>query len=148
MLTKITSWVLYACLAVSVVFAILFYFGGINEVTEEPLFTTLFLNWGYILFFAALAITLVLQLVNFIKKFSEDRTAALKSLGGIVGLGLILVVAYGMGSDAILKIPGYDGAYNTHEWSLFTDTVLYSCYFLGAIAALSIIVTSVVKVFR
>lgn len=148
MLTKITSWVLYACLAISVVFAILFYFGGISEVTAEPLYTTLFLNWGYILFFAALAITLVLQLVNFFKKFAQDRVAALKSLGSIVGLVLILVISNAIGDNGILKIPGYDGTYNTPEWSIFTDTVLYSCYFLGAFAVLSIVVTSIVKIFR
>ena len=148
MLTKITSWILYAFIAISVVLAVLFYFGGIDEITEEPFYTTSFLNWGYALFFASLAVTVVLQLVNFIKKLMHDGASALKSLGGIVGLAAVILIAYAMGDDSILKIPGYDGEYNTPFWSIFTDTMLYSMYGLAALAALSIVVTSIIKVFR
>lgn len=148
MLTKITSWVLYFFMAISIVLAVLFYFGGMDEITEEPYFTTSFLNWGYILFFSSLIVTFVLQLVNFIKKLMHDGASALKSLGGIVGLGAIILIAYAMSDNSILTIPGYDGEYNTAFWSAFTDTTLYSMYGLAAIAALSIVVTSIIKVFR
>lgn len=148
MLTKVTSWILYVFIAISVVLAVLFYFGGIDEITEEPFYTTSFLNWGYVLFFASLIVTVVLQLVNFIKLFAADSKAALKSLAGIVGIVAVIGIAYAMGDDSILKIPGYDGDYNTPGWSLFTDTVLYSMYGLAAIAAVSIVITSIVKIFR
>ena len=148
MLTKITSWVLYIFIAISVVLAVLFYFGGMDEVTEEPFFTTSFLNWGYALFFAALLVTVVLQIVNFIKKLAHDGASALKSLGGIIGIVAVVLIAFAMSDNSILTIPGYDGDYNTPFWSVFTDTVLYSMYGLAAIAALSIVVTSIIKVFR
>ena len=148
MLTKVTSWILYVFIAISVVLGVLFYFGGVDEFTEEPFYTTSFLNWGYVLFFASLAVTVVLQLVNFIKKLMHDGASALKSLGGIVGLVAVIVIAYGMSDNSILTIPGYDGDYNTPFWSTFTDTVLYSMYGLAALAALSIVVTSIIKIFR
>lgn len=60
-LSKYLSYVLYLLLAVTLVFAGLFYFGGEVEDAGYPLYTESFLNWGKVLLMVAAAVAILLR---------------------------------------------------------------------------------------
>ncbi len=148
-LTKITSWVLYVLMAVSVVIAVLFYTGGTSEIdapVNPHVNTTLY--WGYVLVIIALGATLLLSIFNFIRNLSHDPKGAVKSIVPIVGLALVIVISWAIGDGSELYMPNYKGPDNTYTWLKFADMLFYTMYFLFGVAIVSVVVSSVIKIFR
>lgn len=148
-LSKITSWVLYVLMGVSIVIAILFYVGGTSE-TDAPMnpYVNVTLYWGYILALVALAATFILSIVNFAKNAAHDPKKAVKSIVPILGLVLVVIISYVLGDGTQLYMPNYKGTDNTYEWLKFADMLFYTMYFLFGVAIVSVIVSSVIKIFR
>ena len=63
-ISKISQYILWAFMAVSLVLVSIFFFGGFVEGTEgtsvaEPIITETILKWAYILLFVTMAIVVV-----------------------------------------------------------------------------------------
>ena len=56
-----------------------------------------------------------------------------------------MVVAWSMGSDKPLNIPGYDGADNVPFWLKVTDMFLYTIYFLLGATLVAMILGGIKK---
>ena len=143
---KILMWVL---MGITIVMALIFYVGNVVPGTEgtrieEPTITQSFLVWAYILFFATAGITVIFSIVNFIKNPKGGK----KSLVGLLAAAIIIVVAFLLADDTVLNMPYYDGKDNVPATLKFVDTTMFTTYILAGLAFLSIIVSSVSKMFK
>jgi hypothetical protein len=145
-LSKILSIVLYAILAVTLVFAGLFFFGGEVEgaAYTTPIYTESFLNWGIALVIGTAVISILAEIAMLILHPKN----AIRSLVSILGLGVIVFVAYSLGDATPLKLAGYEGSDNVASMLLLSDTFLYTMYFLFGIATVAIIYSEVSRLFR
>lgn len=152
---KVSYYVLYAMFAVILVVLGLFYFGGdaqgnavlTNVDTEmwQPAQTDTLLFLIYGLLFLAVVATVVAFLFQFGAALKDNPVKALKSLIGVIILAVVVIVAWAMGSDQPLNIPGYEGSDNVPFWLKITDMFLYSIYILFGATVLAIIFSSIKK---
>jgi len=136
-------------MAVTVVYAIIFYFGNVIPETagtrlEEPTITQSFLVWAYILFFLTAGITVVFSLINFV----VNPKGAKKSLVALVAGAVIILIAFLLSDDTVLNMPFYDGKDNVPSTLKFVDTVLFTSYILVGLAFLSIIWSAISRAFK
>lgn len=148
-LTKITSWVLYVLMAVSIVVAVLFYADGTSEADSGTnQYVDLTLYWGYILVVVALAATVLLSIFNFVKNVVADPKSALGAIVPILGTVAVVGISYALADGSQLYMPNYDGTGNSFGWLKFADTLFFTMYFLFGVAIVSVLASSVIKIFR
>lgn len=145
-LSKILNIVLYVLLAITLVFAGMFYFGGELEgqVHPTPVYTDTLLNWGIVLVFVTAAVSIVFEIFKLI----TNPKNAVRSLVSILALALVVFIAYALGDATPLNLPGYNGPDNVPSMLLLSDTFLYSMYFLFGIAIVAILYTELSRLFR
>ncbi len=145
-LSKYLNYVLYLLLAVTLVFAGLFYFGGeIPDAAQTtPVYTETFLNWGKVLLMIAAAVAILFEIANLLL----HPQAAIRSLISIALLGVIVLVAYSMGDGTPLQLVGYKGPDNVPSMLILGDTFLYSTYILIGGALVAILFTEVSRIFK
>jgi hypothetical protein len=148
-ITKLTSILLWVLMGLTVLFAILFYVGGVVPGTdgtryEEPKITNSFILFAYIL----LAIT-VLVMIFFALRNVVLNPKGLKLSLVALGLGAVLVgLAALLADDTVLNLPHYKGSDNVPRTLFWTDVGLYVAYFLLAGAFLAIIYSVISKYFK
>ena len=133
----------------------LFYFGGdaqgdavlmsVDSEMWQPAQTDALIYLTYALLAVAVIATLVGVLFQFGSALKDNPGAALKSLIGLIVLIVVVVIAWTMGSDEPLTIPGDSGTDNVPFWLKITDMFLYSIYILFAGTVLAIIFSSIKK---
>jgi len=147
---RASYYVLYAIFAIIVVVLGLFYFGGDGEpvgpeLMQNPIYTDALLY----LMYGLLGFTVVITVVAFIAQFGaalkDNPMAAIKSLLGVVLLVIVMIVAWSMGKEDALTMPGYDGNENVPFWLKLTDMFLYTLYFLIAACIVAILGSSIKK---
>ncbi len=146
---RIIQIILWVMMAVTVVFAVLFYFGNVIEGTEgtrleEPVVTQSFLTWAYILLFATIGITLIFTVINVIINPKGIKKGLVSLLVGVV----VIVIAYLMADDTVLNLPHFTGKGNDPATLKYVGTGLYSAYILVGLAFLAIIWSSVSRLFK
>ncbi|MBN1388277.1 MAG: hypothetical protein JW965_07510 [Bacteroidales bacterium] len=147
--SRIIQIILWVLMAVTIVFAVLFYFGNLVEGTagtrlEEPLITQTFLSYAYILFFIAAGITIIFSIINMI----INPKGIKKGLIFLAGAVVVIVVAYLMADDTVLNLPYFTGKGNDPATLKYVDTGLFTAYFLVGLAFLAIIWSSVSRIFK
>ena len=152
---KVSYYVLYALLAIILVVLGLFFFGGdaqgeavlmgVDPEMWQPANTDTLLYLVYALLGIAIVATVVGFLFQFGTALKDNPVAALKSLLGVVLLVVVMVVAWSMGSDKPLNIPGYDGTDNVPFWLKLTDMFLYTIYFLLGATLVAMILGGIKK---
>lgn len=147
--SKISSYILYALMAVSVVLILLFFFGGYVEGTKgtnfaEPLHTNTALIWAFVLFMIALITALVFPLTFLIL----NPKRAIRFLIGLGVVAVFVFIAYQLGSDEILNLINYSGPDNVPKTLKMVDTGLFITYLLALIAVVSILYNEISKVFK
>lgn len=152
---KVSYYVLYVIFAAILLVLGLFYFGGdaqgdsvlmsVDSEMWQPAQTDLLLYLTYILLGIAVVATVGAFLFQFGTALRDNPVKALKSLIGVIILGVVVAIAWAMGSSETLNIPGYDGADNVPFWLKITDMFLYTIYILLGSTILAIILSSVKK---
>ena len=148
-ITKLSSILLWVLMGLTVLFAIIFYVGGVVPGTEgtryeEPKVTNSFIVFAYIL----LAVT-VLTLIFFALRNYVMNPKGLK--GVLIALGVVAVLvglAALLADNTVLNLPHYKGSDNVPTTRFWTDIGLYVAYFLLAGAFLTIIYSVVSKYFK
>lgn len=137
---------------ISVVLVALIYFGGNAEsimVGEDsltvPKFTDALLYWTYFLVVLTVAITLLLTLVGFVKKFIESPVSAFKTLIPFALFALIFIVSWLLGSPDKISIIGYEGTENVGFWAQFSDMMIFSIYTLFVAIIVTIVGSGIYK---
>ena len=121
---RLGQWFYYILLAISVIVVVIF--------------------WAYTLIALAVFFTLVFPIVRMVL----NPKSGLKTLIALVLMAIILFVAYTLGDDTIMTIPGYTGEDNVAETLKLTDMGIFTMYiFLGG-ALIAMVFSSVRRLFR
>jgi len=145
-LTQILSWVL---MALTLIFAVLFYVGGVVPGTEgtryeQPKVTNSFIIYAYILLVLTLILTAFFTVRNFVLHPKNIRMTLMVLVLGIVLIGIAAMLA----DNTVLDLPHYKGKDNVPRTLFLTDVGLYVAYFLLGLAFLAIIYTVISKYFK
>jgi len=146
---KLTGYVSWVLMALTLVFAVLFYFGGMVPGTEgtryaEPKITNSFIVYAYILVAVTVIITLFFSLRALILN-PKGLKLTLVALG--VGAVLVVIAAL-LADDTVLNLPHYKGKGNVPRTLLWTDIGLYVAYFLVGLAVIAIFYSEISKYFK
>ena len=152
---KVSYYVLYVMFAAILVVLGLFYFGGnaqgdavlmgVDPEMWQPAQTNALIYLMYGLFGLAVVATVAAFLLQFGSALKDNPGGALKSLIGVIILAVVVIIAWTMGSDQTLNIPGYSGTDNVPFWLKITDMFLYTIYILFGATVLAIIFSSIKK---
>ena len=133
---KILNILLLLMFVITVVVLGLFIFGGElpNQAYPTPVYTSAFLNWAYILCGIAIVAAIAFPIARL---FSRPKQA-LKSLIGLVGVAIVVMVAYSLADGTPMDLKGYNGPDNVPSMLILSDTIIYTMYilFVGAILAI------------
>lgn len=146
-LSKIISYVLYALLAVTVVFTIMYFTGGDvpGEAYQTPVYTDLFLNWAKFLVLATACITIVFEIVNVVL----NPKNAVRSLISIALLVVIAFVSYAIADGTPMNLgAGYEGGDNIPSMLKMAGAFLYGTYILLGIVVVAILGTELSRIFK
>ncbi|MDM8160976.1 hypothetical protein QUH73_14215 [Labilibaculum sp. K2S] len=145
-LSKYLNILTYVMIGLTAIFVAMFYLGGElpNQPYPTPVYTDVLLNWAKALFIVCAGLSLVFPIIQLV----TNPKGAIKGLGGLVGLGLIILIAYSLSDATLLDLPGYTGADNTPGALQFADTVLYTMYILGVGTVVAIVATEILRKLR
>lgn len=146
-IVTILLWVLIIVSAVLIVSLMV----NISENEADPTMGSWInsnLIWAYILMVICAGIAILAGLFHMI----TDIHAAKKGLISLVFLGAVFVVAYLLSSDAIPQFIGVQKFINdgtlTPQVAKLVDTGLYAMYILLGLAILSIVFSSINRIFK
>lgn len=145
-LNKVLPILTYVMIGITAVLVLMYFLGGEvpNAAHETPVYTDALLNWSFILFFISAGLAVIFPVIQL---FANPK-GAVKGLIGLVLLGVVILISYGLSDGTLLNIPGYTGPDNNPATLKFADTILYTMYILGIGTVASIVVTEVVRKLR
>ena len=153
---KISSWTLWGIMLISAVILALFFLGGLDEpygkdAFKNPTYTGELLIWAYILLAVTVLSMLMFGITQFISKFITNTKAGLASLAVFVSFGILLVIAYALGSD--IPFPSNmlnqdSWKFNVEFWLKITDMWLFSIYILVILVICAMVWGSLRSIFK
>ncbi len=152
-MSKILRIILIVLFAISALLLLIYYAGGKDTITlgtnqkveTYPRFTDIFILWAYILTGIAVGLTFVLSILQMI----TNPQKAKKGLLGILGLVVVLAIAYVMASGEVLGIKNPELVkYDVPSTLKYAGTLIKSIYILTALTVLSMVYTGVAKMFK
>ncbi len=145
-LSKILNIVLYALIAVTVVFTIMFYTGGdvVGETYQTPVYTDMLLNWAKILVFATAIIAILFEIFHLVLN-PKNAARTLFSIGALI---VIALLSYSMADGTPLQLGGYEGADNVPSMLKLAGAFLYGTYILLGVVIAAILISEVSKIFK
>lgn len=136
---KYLSILRYALTIVSIVIVMLPFIQGGGETTDVDTM----LNWTYGLLGLTIVAVVVLPLFN----LAKNPKAALRSLVGILVVGIVFAIAYSLSSDAPIEVSAAKVYSDPAELKL-SDTGLFMTYAAFGVAIISILFGEVYKLFK
>lgn len=145
-MTDFGKYLRFATIAMFVITGILagfFYFGGevANQAHRTPVYTNSIIVWSYILIAIVTGSAVLFAIASFFTNFKEAK----KGLFAMIGLCVVLLVSYAMSDNTPFDLPGYTGGDNTPATLTYAGTVLFTTYFLGISAIVSIFATEIIS---
>ena len=146
MTEKILKIITIVMFAITLVILGMFMFGGEvpDQLYSTPIHTGALLNWAYILFIIAIIAAIIVPIVRL---FTRPKQA-MKSFIGLVALAVVILFAYLLADGTPMQIVGYSGPDNVPSRLIFSDTIIYTMYFLFAGAIIAILATELLRKFR
>ena len=136
-------------MGLTVIFAIIFFLGGVVPGTEgtryeEPKITNSFIVYAYILLGVTVLLTVFFSVRNFIVNPSNLKGTLITVVVAVVLIALAALIA----DNTVLDLPHYKGKDNVPRTLFLTDVGLYVGYFLLGLAFLSILYSVISKNFK
>jgi len=146
---KILNITLIVIMSITGVITFMYFYAGYTpesagSLYPEPIYTSVLLNWSYLLFALAIVATLVFALLALIK----NPKNAMSTLIVLAVFGVIILVSYLMADGTLLNLPGYTGTDNTPAMLKFADTILFTTYILFVVSILAAFGSVVFRLFR
>jgi hypothetical protein len=137
-LAKISNILLWVMMSVSAVFIVMLFIDGSDSWISNSLIYT------YILAIFATLVALGFGIHSIVMKFLINPKNAIINIAPVIGLIIIVIVAYNFSSGSAMKIPNYteEISASTIKW---TGTGLYVTYTLLILAVVSIIFVEISK---
>ncbi len=145
---KIVTISLYVLMGISIVLMLIFYFGTdvpgtADTPMREPVVTETILIWAYVLVGLALISAIIFPAIRMI----TNPKNAKKTLIGLVGVAVIVFIAWQFSSDEVLPLTT-EHPDNVPHILKMAGTQLGTMYILLALAILSIFYTEIRNLFR
>jgi len=134
-------------MAITLVMVVIFYAGPVVDAgtnLEHPAITETYIIWAYILLGITAGITILFSLYNMI----INPKGAKKTLVGLAGAAVLILIAFYLADDSVLNLPHYTGGDNVPSTLKLVDTGLFTTYLLLALAFVAIIASEVSKAFK
>ncbi|WP_298615216.1 hypothetical protein [uncultured Odoribacter sp.] len=146
MTEKILKIITIVMFAITLVILGMFMFGGDvpDQIYPTPIYTGALLNWAYVLFVIAIIAAIIFPITRL---FTRPKQA-MKSFIGLVALAVVILFAYLLADGTPMQIVGYTGPDNVPSRLIFSDTIIYTMYFLFAGAIIAILATELLRKFR
>lgn len=146
MTEKILKIITIVMFAITLVILGMFMFGGDvpDQIYTTPIYTGALLNWAYVLFVIAIIAAIIFPITRL---FTRPKQA-MKSFIGLVALAVVILFAYLLADGTPMQIVGYTGPDNVPSRLIFSDTIIYTMYFLFAGAIIAILATELLRKFR
>ena len=138
---KYISYVRYALMGISILFALIF-LGTMDQNLGEYPYIDLLLRWTYIMLGISISAMVLLPILGMIK----DPKSAVRSLLGLGIVLVILAICYAFSDATPISTPAKEFT-NPMELRL-SDTGLYATYVALAIAIVAIFVGEIYKFFK
>lgn len=135
---NISTIVLWASLAISVILAFAFFLGGVVDgetstggIVDVPVYTDALLYWVYALIGVGVAALIIFALKTLATMFQSDSKAAIRSLGSVVAFFLVMVICYVVSPETDFSriVNGEVEAFSASEMKMI-DMWLFSNYIL------------------
>lgn len=150
---RIAEIFFFALMAISVILTVIFYL-NIGNVNANDLLPKRIADMGitldYLLWWAyLLSVLSVIFAIGFpaIQIFANPK-AGLKALAAVVGIGVLMFVAYQLGDDTIMEIAGYNGPDNVPSRLKMTDMAIFSMYAMVAGSVIALLYSEISKLFK
>lgn len=148
-ISKILSIVLIVLLAVSFALAMAFFFGGVTPESagtdlEEPIYTDTALLWMKLLLVVAALVAVLFPVIGMI----TNPKSAIKTVGAIAVLAIVILISYAMASDAIPVFQGAEEMDITNKLSKNVGMGLHAMYVLLAMGIIAIVATEIIDRFK
>ena len=148
-INKLTSVLLWVFMGITVIFAIIFFVGGVVPGTEgtryeEPRVTDSFIIYAYILLGITIFTTIFFSFRNFVLNPKGLKNSLIALAIGVVLIGIAALLA----DNTVLDLPHYKGKDNVPRTLFLTDVGLYAGYFLLLLAFVAIIFSEISKYFK
>ncbi len=146
MTEKILKIITIVMFAITLVILGMFMFGGDvpDQIYPTPIYTGALLNWAYVLFVIAIIAAIIFPITRL---FTRPKQA-MKSFIGLIALAVVILFAYLLADGTPMQIVGYTGPDNVPSRLIFSDTIIYTMYFLFAGAIIAILATELLRKFR
>ncbi len=146
---KIITIILYVLMGVSIVLVTLFYFGKVVPGTEgtnmeEPVITGKILIWAAILVTITAGLALIFPIIHLVTNLKSAK----RGLFILLGVAVLIFIAYTLSSNEVLTIPGYTGTDNVSGTLKIAGTGLFTTYILAGLAVLSILYSEISTYFK
>lgn len=139
-LTKVLSWVI---MGVSIVLTVLFYSTD-GVLTPDTFAVDKYILWAYLLFGIAGFLALVFPVYFFIKNPKD----ALKTLGGLAAMGVVLFIGYIFSDTTPIIASTVNPDFENTNVLILTDTGLIATYILFGAALLLLVYTGISNAIR
>ena len=147
---KIVTIILWVIIAISAILVISL-FVNISDNDQDPTMASWVntnLIWSYILLVLGAGIAIIAGLIHMF----TDKRAAKRGLIAVGFLGAVALISYLLASPEIPQFPGVDKFIDngtlTERVAKLVDTGLYATYILFGLAILSIVYSSVSRIFK
>lgn len=147
---SISQITLYVLMAVTIVIACLFYFGGdINPNAEyvEPVYTNALIVLMYVLVGIGAVAAIIASVISFAIKIKTDAKQTLRGIIITVVLALILIITYAVSNGDPVAVLG-DSHPLSKSWLKLVDMQLYTMYILLGSAIIITLLGSFAKKFK
>ncbi len=146
---KTISIILYVLMGISIVLVALFYFGKLVPGTEgtnmeEPIITGKILIWAVMLIILTAGLALIFPIINLV----ANPKSAKSGLFILLGVAVLIFIAYTLSSNEVMIIPGYTGTDNVPGILKVAGTGLFTTYILAGLAVLSILYSEISNYFK
>ncbi len=140
-------------MAVTDVVLVLFYCVGYDNMSSvtggayvtDPEYTDLLMYWMYVLMAVGIVLVVVFGCTQFVANIKTDPKGAVKSVGAVVAMVALFVVAYAVSSDAPILIN--NTAFEDKNILVLADVCIYVQYVLFTVCLVAAIL-SLLGVFK
>lgn len=151
--SKISSYIFYILMAVTAVVLVMFYCVGYDNMSSvtggayvtDPEYTDLLMYWMYVLMAVGIVLVVVFGCTQFVANIKTDPKGAVKSVGAVVAMVALFVVAYAVSSDAPILIN--NTAFEDKNILVLADVCIYVQYVLFTVCLVAAIL-SLLGVFK
>lgn len=150
MLNKISSYVFYVLMAITLVVCGMFYLGDLESVPttagdmEAPVNTSALIGWAYALVIIAAVATLAYALYTFVSKLTYNWRTVITPLVSVAAVGILLLATYYGADTNPIAITGYEGSQEPWVYQL-SNMCIVSAVVLAVIALLATVLGFVAK---